>query len=210
MMGAARDLPGDAVRESRRKALSTTLFALPASPCRPEASGPEQPDDRYSRNRRVPQTSAIWRNLAQSGRPVSTLTGHCGSRPWTSQLVKVFGCRLAYENRPSTNPRGCVNDLWGFRLFAEGDDGDGGRRSRRGGCSERDFARGVRWNRCLPPAMFTPSVKVLAKGARMAVAGTMGVAARGDCLPCRVTTTSWLLCERGAARAAASSARRSR
>ena len=61
MMGAARDLLGDAVRESRRKALSTTLFALPASSCRPEAPGPEQPDDRYSRNRRVPPTSAIWR-----------------------------------------------------------------------------------------------------------------------------------------------------
>jgi hypothetical protein len=86
----------------------------------------------------------------------------------------------------------------------------GGRRSRRGGCSERDFARGVRWNRCLPPARFTPSVKVLAKGARMAVAGTKGIAARGERLPCRVTTASRLLWERGAARAAASSVRRSR
>jgi len=38
-------------------------------------------------------------------------------------MVKVFGCRLAYENRPSTNPRGCVSDLWRFRLLAEGDDG---------------------------------------------------------------------------------------
>src|SRR5450631_2010181 len=37
--------------------------------------------------------------------------------------VKVFGCLQAYENRPSTNPRGCVNDLWGFRLLAERDDG---------------------------------------------------------------------------------------
>jgi hypothetical protein len=37
--------------------------------------------------------------------------------------VKVFGCRSAYENRPSTNPRGCVGDLWGFRLLAERDDG---------------------------------------------------------------------------------------
>jgi hypothetical protein len=27
------------------------------------------------------------------------------------------------ENRPSTNPRGCVSDLWGFRLLAERDDG---------------------------------------------------------------------------------------
>jgi hypothetical protein len=36
-----------------------------------------------------------------------------------AELVKVFGCRLAYENRPSTNPRACGNDLWGFRLLPE-------------------------------------------------------------------------------------------
>jgi hypothetical protein len=33
----------------------------------------------------------------------------------TTQMVKVFGCRQAYENRPSTNPRGCGDGLWGFR-----------------------------------------------------------------------------------------------
>ena len=38
-------------------------------------------------------------------------------------MVKVFGCLQAYENRPSTNPRGCVSYLWGFRLLAECDDG---------------------------------------------------------------------------------------
>jgi hypothetical protein len=32
--------------------------------------------------------------------------------------VKVFGCRQASENRPSTNPRGCGDGLWGFRVFA--------------------------------------------------------------------------------------------
>jgi hypothetical protein len=31
-------------------------------------------------------------------------------------LVKVFGCRQASENRPSTNPRGCGDGLWGFRV----------------------------------------------------------------------------------------------
>jgi hypothetical protein len=41
-------------------------------------------------------------------------------------MVKVFGCRLAYENRPSTNPRGCVNDLWGFRFLPERDYGGAG------------------------------------------------------------------------------------
>ena len=41
----------------------------------------------------------------------------------SSTKVKVFGCLQAYENRPSTNPRGCVNDLWGFGLLAERDDG---------------------------------------------------------------------------------------
>ena len=62
----------------------------------------------------------------------------------------------------------------------------------------------------MPLAMFRPSVKVLAKGARMTVAGIKGIAARSERLPCRVTTASRLLWERGAARAAASSARTSR
>src|SRR5271168_568560 len=38
-------------------------------------------------------------------------------------LVKVFACLQAYANRPSTNPRGCVNDLWGCGLLVERDDG---------------------------------------------------------------------------------------
>src|ERR1700712_1837700 len=37
-------------------------------------------------------------------------------RPMTD-MVKVFGCRQAYENRPSTNPRGCGDGLWGFRVW---------------------------------------------------------------------------------------------
>src|SRR3984957_10968709 len=32
-------------------------------------------------------------------------------------VVKVFGCRQASENRPSTNPRGCGDGLWGFRVL---------------------------------------------------------------------------------------------
>jgi len=42
----------------------------------------------------------------------------------------------------------------------------------------------------LPLAVFSLSVKVLAKGAWMAVAGTTGVAALGEGFLCRVTTAS--------------------
>jgi hypothetical protein len=34
-----------------------------------------------------------------------------------ADLVKVFGCRQASENRPCTNPRGCGDGLWGFRVL---------------------------------------------------------------------------------------------
>jgi hypothetical protein len=34
-----------------------------------------------------------------------------------AEMVKVFGCRQAYENRPCTNPRGCGDGLWGFRVL---------------------------------------------------------------------------------------------
>jgi hypothetical protein len=58
-----------------------------------------------------------------------------GLRSMTA-MVKVFGCRPspvarlgmgpAYENRPSTNPRGCSDGLWGFRvLLGCGDGGTG-------------------------------------------------------------------------------------
>jgi hypothetical protein len=30
----------------------------------------------------------------------------------TARMVKIFGCRQASENRPSTNPRGCGDSLW--------------------------------------------------------------------------------------------------
>ena len=48
-------------------------------------------------------------------------------RPGTTAMVKVFGCRPsqvwrpgmgpAYGNRPCTNPRGCGDGLWGFRVL---------------------------------------------------------------------------------------------
>jgi len=40
-----------------------------------------------------------------------------------AEMVKVFGCRQAFENRPSTNPRACGDGLWGFRFLAWRDDG---------------------------------------------------------------------------------------
>src|SRR5215467_2667021 len=43
-----------------------------------------------------------------------------------SSLVKVFGCRQAYENRPCTNPRGCGDGLWGFRILPVRGDGKAG------------------------------------------------------------------------------------
>jgi hypothetical protein len=39
------------------------------------------------------------------------------ARAGTAYLVKVFGCRQASENRPCTNPRGCGDGLWGFRVL---------------------------------------------------------------------------------------------
>ncbi|MGA2494613.1 MAG: hypothetical protein ABSF67_16975, partial [Roseiarcus sp.] len=46
-----------------------------------------------------------------------------GQALWMAGMAKVFGCREAYENRPSTNPRACGADLWRFRVLAERDDG---------------------------------------------------------------------------------------
>src|SRR6266568_6862098 len=40
-----------------------------------------------------------------------------------SETVKVFGCRQAYENRPSTNPRAARAGLWGFLVLPGGGDG---------------------------------------------------------------------------------------
>jgi hypothetical protein len=34
-------------------------------------------------------------------------------------MVKVFGCRQAYENRPSTNPRCCGDGSMGISRFAQ-------------------------------------------------------------------------------------------
>ncbi|HUZ64630.1 MAG TPA: hypothetical protein VMU82_13090, partial [Acetobacteraceae bacterium] len=54
----------------------------------------------------------------------------------TTGMVKVFGRRPslavrlgkgpAYENRPCTNPRGCGDGLWGFRVLLGYGDGETG------------------------------------------------------------------------------------
>jgi hypothetical protein len=57
-------------------------------------------------------------------------------------MVKVFGCRQAYENRPCTNPRGCGDGLWGFRvLLCCGDGEPGSTPELAGTCRVRFFAR---------------------------------------------------------------------
>jgi hypothetical protein len=56
-----------------------------------------------------------------------------------TDLVKVFGCRQAYENRPCTNPRDCGDGLWGFRILPIRDDGEAG--------SAAEWM-GVWWVRC--------------------------------------------------------------
>jgi hypothetical protein len=41
-------------------------------------------------------------------------------------MVKVFGCRQAYENRPSTNPRAACAGLWGVLVLPGRGDGSAG------------------------------------------------------------------------------------
>jgi hypothetical protein len=58
------------------------------------------------------------------------------NRSAVTAMVKVFGrlpsqvaglgVRPAYENRPSTNPRGCGDGLWGFRVLLGCGDGETG------------------------------------------------------------------------------------
>jgi hypothetical protein len=43
-----------------------------------------------------------------------------------TEMVKVFGCRQAYENRPCRNPRDCGDGLWGFWILPIRDDGKAG------------------------------------------------------------------------------------
>jgi hypothetical protein len=49
---------------------------------------------------------------------------------WMTAMVKVFGCREAYENRPSTNPRAGGDGLWGFRVLPSCGDGSIGTTTR--------------------------------------------------------------------------------
>jgi hypothetical protein len=62
--------------------------------------------------------------------------GDAGGNGWMTKMVKVFGYRPskvapvcmgpAFENRPSTNPRGCGDGLWGFRVWLGCGDGETG------------------------------------------------------------------------------------
>jgi len=71
------------------------------------------------------------RSLNRSGSFLES--GHCAGSVRTTIMVKVFGCRPspvarlgawpAYGNRPSTNPRGCGDGLWGFRVLLGCGDG---------------------------------------------------------------------------------------
>jgi len=54
-------------------------------------------------------------------------------------MVKVFGCRSAYENRPSTNPRACGDGLWGFQVLPGRGDGMAGAAVRSAGISRVRF-----------------------------------------------------------------------
>jgi hypothetical protein len=71
-----------------------------------------------------------------------TALRHAARVERTIGLVKVFGCRQAYENRPCTNPRGCGVGLWGFRvLLGRGDGEIGVARALVGACWVKFFAR---------------------------------------------------------------------
>ena len=92
-------------------------------------------------------------------------------------MVKVFGCRQAYENRPSTNPRGWgeIYGDFGFRLCVMMA-GAGWRCCRRER-GERGFAsRGVRIGGWLN-GKFAAVVATLAKGVCGANGRNVGVAA---------------------------------
>jgi hypothetical protein len=155
------------------------------------------------------RTTAI---RARRHRRSSIVRPVCGSRASSLNGQHGEGFRMPFGVRkpPKHEPAGLRRGLWGFLLFTERDNGGVGsssmsRRMRRTRlCARRSVASD------LPLAMFSRSVKVLTTGAWMAVAGTTGIAAWGEGFPCRVTTASRLLCEPGAVRAAASSARTSR
>ena len=97
-----------------------------------------------------PIVRPIWRSRATS------LNGDHGE-----------GFRMPFGIRkpPKHEPAGLRQGLWGFGSLPNAIMAASGCRSCRGGCGERDFAPGGRWHRSLPLAMFSPSVKVLAKGA---------------------------------------------
>src|SRR6516165_5130321 len=105
-----------------------------------------------------------------------------------SALVKVFGCRQAYENRPSTNLRGCgeIYGDFGFRLLVmmAGAERRYCRRER-GECgfASRDVRIGGRLD-----GKFVSVAAALTKGVCWGIGRNEGVAAWAECVPCRVTT----------------------
>lgn len=68
--------------------------------------------------------SAFYPNLAarRAGHLVRLREGDEAIR--VAGMVKVFGCRQAYENRPCTNLRACGDSLWGFQVLPVCGDGD--------------------------------------------------------------------------------------
>jgi hypothetical protein len=91
------------------------------------------------RSRRIPTCRRIGRKplisvVLAPGCPFRFRESEHGAL--TTEMVKVFGRRPspfgrlgtgpAYANRPSTNPRGCGDGLWGFQILLGFGDGETG------------------------------------------------------------------------------------
>jgi hypothetical protein len=71
--------------------------------------------------------TALWPAGILGSRPYQNgRNGEASGRSRTADMVKVFGCRQAYENHPCTNPRGCGDGLWGFPVLLGCGDGETG------------------------------------------------------------------------------------
>ena len=138
------------------------------------------------------------------------------SRPTAS--VKSFGRRQASESPRGTNPRCAGRGLWGFDVLAV----PGWAAVKCAGLQRMRIARAIsRRSRPKSETIGWPFRRSRQGSARLTTrarrSGAQGVDGRSDWAtawrgnePCRVTTAPRLLLERGAARAAASSVRRSR
>src|SRR5215217_5765257 len=63
-------------------------------------------------------TIRSWRFPDLSSRSIAVRFEAAGALHELAEMVKVFGCREAYENRPSTIPRVRGGELWRFRLLS--------------------------------------------------------------------------------------------